>query len=55
MSEEEILWHNGGTGGFRTFLAFNKEKKRAIVVLSNSTMSVDEIGMALAKSVLVAP
>jgi len=55
MSGEEIFWHNGGTGGFRTFLAFNKEKKRAIVVLSNSTMSVDEIGMALAKSALVAP
>jgi CubicO group peptidase (beta-lactamase class C family) len=55
MNHEDIVWHNGGTGGFRSFLAFSKEKKRAIVVLSNSTMSVDEIGMALAKSVLVAP
>lgn len=55
VNEEEIVWHDGGTGGFRTFLAFNKEKKRAIVVLSNSTMSVDEIGMGLAKSLLVAP
>ena len=52
---EDIFWHNGGTGGFRSFLAFDKEKKRAVVVLSNSSISVDALGMALAKSVLVAP
>ena len=52
---EDIFWHNGVTGGFRSFLAFNKEKRRAIMVLSNSSASVDAIGMSLAKSTLVAP
>lgn len=41
----EVVWHNGGTGGFRTFSGFLAGKKRAIVVLSNTAESVDDIGM----------
>lgn len=37
---ELYYWHNGGTGGSRSFLAFNIKKKTAIVLLANS---VDEI------------
>lgn len=33
----DIIWHNGGTGGFRTFLGFNLKTQKGIVVLSNST------------------
>jgi len=39
-----IWWHNGGTGGFRSFAAFDPSRKAAIVVLSNSSQTVDDIG-----------
>ncbi len=45
--EEEIIWHNGGTGGFRAFCGFNKEKSTGVVVLTNSNVSCDDIGFHL--------
>ncbi len=39
-----IVWHNGGTGGFRTFSGFVKEKKMGVVILSNMNISADDIG-----------
>jgi serine-type D-Ala-D-Ala carboxypeptidase/endopeptidase len=44
LSTGDIVWHNGGTGGFRSFAGFSKAKKIGIVVLSNSAESVDDIG-----------
>jgi CubicO group peptidase (beta-lactamase class C family) len=44
-------WHNGGTGGCRSYLIFNTEKKIAVVVLSNSNVSVDEIGLSILRKV----
>lgn len=44
---KEVVWHNGGTGGYRSFIGFNKEKQTGIVVLSNSTGSVDELAVSL--------
>lgn len=43
-STGEIIWHNGGTGGFRSFVGFNLAQKRGIVVLTNSAESSDDIG-----------
>jgi CubicO group peptidase (beta-lactamase class C family) len=43
-STGDIIWHNGGTGGFRTYAGFSPTLKRGIVVLSNSSVSVDDIG-----------
>ena len=41
-------WHNGGTGGFRTFMGFTDDGKRGTVVLSNTGgAGVDEIGFHL--------
>lgn len=40
-------WHNGGTGGFRTFCAFAKEQAIGVVILSNTAISVDEMGMLI--------
>ncbi len=42
-----IVWHNGGTGGFRTFCGFDPQSKRGVVVLSNTSNSVDDIGFHL--------
>ncbi len=37
----QLIWHNGATGGYRSFLGLMPERGCAIVVLSNSTESVD--------------
>jgi CubicO group peptidase (beta-lactamase class C family) len=42
-----ITWHNGGTGGYRTFIGFDSARHAGIVVLSNSNTSVDDIGLHL--------
>lgn len=42
---KELLWHNGGTGGYRSFCGIDLEKNRGIIVLTNSTSSVDDIGL----------
>jgi hypothetical protein len=42
-----VIWINGGTGGFRTFIGFIKDSKTAIVVLSNSARSVDKVGFKI--------
>ncbi len=44
-STGEIIWHNGGTGGFRSFVGFSPTQKRGVVILTNSTESVDDIGV----------
>lgn len=41
----EIIWHNGGTGGYASFIGFDKKKKMGVVVLSNSTNSIDDIAL----------
>jgi D-alanyl-D-alanine-carboxypeptidase/D-alanyl-D-alanine-endopeptidase len=43
----KIVWHNGGTGGFRTFAGYEPEKKMAIVILTNSTVGADDLGFHL--------
>jgi CubicO group peptidase (beta-lactamase class C family) len=43
---DEIVWHNGGTGGYRTFVGFDPKRKVGTVVLSNAgtQAGVDDIG-----------
>ncbi len=46
-----VFWHNGGTGGFRTFSGFVREEKLAVCVLSNAVRDeVDQIGFELIKN-----
>ncbi len=47
-----IHWHNGGTGGYHSFVGFDKEHKRGVVVLSNSTHDIDDIGFHLLEPAL---
>jgi CubicO group peptidase (beta-lactamase class C family) len=42
-----LTWHNGGTGGFRSFLALDPATKRGVVVLGNTDREVDPIGIRL--------
>ena len=45
-----VLWHNGGTSGFRSFVAVAREAGTAVVVLSNTARSVDRLGLRLLKA-----
>lgn len=42
-----VVWHNGGTGGYRTFIGFDATRRLGVVVLSNLDASVDDIGFHL--------
>lgn len=45
-------FHNGGTNGSSSFLAFNPEKNIAIVVLSNAVESTDELGTGILRKLV---
>jgi CubicO group peptidase (beta-lactamase class C family) len=47
----EVLWHNGGTGGFRSFTGFVRETETGVVVLSNCARSVDAIGLRVLEAI----
>jgi CubicO group peptidase (beta-lactamase class C family) len=42
-----MVWHNGGTGGYHSFIGFDQRQRRGVVVLSNSANDVDDIGFHL--------
>ncbi|GAB7050680.1 serine hydrolase domain-containing protein [Catenuloplanes indicus] len=42
-----IVWHNGGTGGFRAFVGFEPATGRGVAVLGDTTRSVDPLGLRL--------
>ena len=41
------VWHNGGTGGYRSFAGFVQDGNTGVVVLTNSNRSADDIGFHL--------
>ncbi|MDO5499437.1 MAG: serine hydrolase domain-containing protein [Propionibacteriaceae bacterium] len=45
--EPVITWHNGGTDGYRTLLAIDREAGQAVFVVGNTDREVDSIGLAL--------
>jgi serine-type D-Ala-D-Ala carboxypeptidase/endopeptidase len=49
-AEGDVIWHNGGTGGYRTFAGFVKETGKGVVVLTNSNQGADDIGMRILNS-----
>jgi serine-type D-Ala-D-Ala carboxypeptidase/endopeptidase len=50
-SPQPIIWHNGGTGGFRTFLGFTEDGKSGVFVLCNTALGdvSDRVGVAILK------
>ncbi|MBK9488257.1 MAG: DUF3471 domain-containing protein [Haliscomenobacter sp.] len=49
-AEGDVIWHNGGTGGYKTFSGFVKETGKGVVVLTNSNKGADDIGFRLLNS-----
>ena len=44
---QSIVWHNGGTGGYRSFAGYDPDRKIGVVVLTNSANDSDDIGFHL--------
>jgi serine-type D-Ala-D-Ala carboxypeptidase/endopeptidase len=51
----EFVWHNGGTGGYASFVGFSPRTGVGIVVLSNSEVGVDDLALRLVGQVQRAP
>jgi CubicO group peptidase (beta-lactamase class C family) len=49
LDGHEIIWHNGGTGGYRSWIGFEPKSRTGVVVLSNTftNAGVDDIGLHL--------
>ena len=51
---QTVIWHNGGTGGFRSFLGFTEDRRFGVVVLANALASVDPLGVGLLRAIAAA-
>jgi hypothetical protein len=49
---QNIIWHNGGTGGFRTYLGFTEDRQFGVFVLGNTANSVDALAVEILKSLV---
>ena len=47
-----VNWHNGATGGSSSFIGMSIDKKTAVIVLSNSSLSVDDTAREILKAIL---
>jgi len=47
--ETEVIWHNGGTGGYRTWVGYEPRSRTGVVVLTNAGTAAgpDDIGRHL--------
>ena len=47
IGRDQVVWHNGGTGGYHAFAGFDPVRGVGAVVLTNSTHDTDDIGLHL--------
>jgi serine-type D-Ala-D-Ala carboxypeptidase/endopeptidase len=47
VAGRQIAWHNGGTGGYHAFLGFDRAGGMGVVLLCNSVVNTDDIGLHL--------
>jgi D-alanyl-D-alanine-carboxypeptidase/D-alanyl-D-alanine-endopeptidase len=43
----DLIWHNGGTGGYSSYIGFSRDKSLGVVILANETTSLDDLGLYL--------
>lgn len=46
-TDRNMVWHDGGTGGYRSFVGLDLDRKRAVVVLSDVAAPVDDFATKL--------
>lgn len=44
---EDIVWHNGMTGGFASFCGWNRGTGRGVVLLTDTALSLDELAVGV--------
>jgi hypothetical protein len=44
---QDIVWHNGGTGGFRSFFGYSEVSGRAVLLMVNGQVDLDNLGLHL--------
>jgi serine-type D-Ala-D-Ala carboxypeptidase/endopeptidase len=42
----DVIWHNGQTGGYHSFIGFTADHRHGVVVLTNAAHSADDLGFA---------
>lgn len=42
---DTIIWHNGGTGGYKSFIGWNIENGTGVVILSSGRKGVTDVGL----------
>lgn len=45
-ADGDVIWHNGMTGGYASFMGFTADGHHGVVVLTNEPSSVDDLGFA---------
>jgi CubicO group peptidase (beta-lactamase class C family) len=50
FADSHVVWHNGGTPGFRSFVGLDLARRRGVVVLSNTDNDVTNLGFHLIRS-----
>ena len=53
--QQPMIWHNGGTGGFRSFLGFTEQGGLGVLILSNSSEGVDNLAIELLRDLAKSP
>ena len=43
----DVVWHNGQTGGYHSFVGFDAKRGVGVVVLTNTATDIDDIGLHL--------
>jgi CubicO group peptidase (beta-lactamase class C family) len=44
-NNRRLWWHNGGTGGYCSFMGFDREARVGVVVMTNCANSIDELAL----------
>lgn len=42
----DVIWHNGETGGYSSFIGFTADGRRGVVILTNATGAPQDLGFA---------
>ncbi len=50
VGSTDLVWHNGQVGGFTSFAGINPDKKRGVIILSNSEYGITRLGFHLLAS-----
>jgi len=46
-SDKTIIWHNGMSGGFSSFIGFTEDKRFGVIILNNSAKKVGWLGIKI--------